>query len=174
MEAGMAALTIVAFVFETSDGAGQMLALARQLVTEQSMRIEDAAEVVWLLREERPRTRQVNHDTCAGVLGAAFWGMLFGLIFFVPSLGMAFGAALGALAGKFSTYGIGRCFVNSVSEKVTEGTSALFLMASRPVVDRISEAAREESWAFEIISIDLSAEQEQRLWQDFGVVMIKQ
>lgn len=130
--------------------------------------------VTWLQGERNPRTRHVGELGGADALGGAFWGLLLGQIFFVPSLGMAFGAALGALAGKFSTYGIGRCFVNSVSEKVTEGTSALFLMASRAVVDRISEAAREESWAFEIISINLSAEQEQRLWQDFGVVMIKQ
>lgn len=137
------------------------------------MRIEDAAEVLWLHGEERPRTRQVHDNTCAGVLGATFWGMLFGLIFIVPSLGMAFGAAFGALTGKFSTYGIDRRFVNSVSENVTEGTSALFLVASGSVVDRVSDAAREEGWAFEIVSVDLSKEQEQRLWQDFGTAMIE-
>ncbi|MEE4143214.1 MAG: DUF1269 domain-containing protein [Halieaceae bacterium] len=164
----MTALTIVAFTFDTPGGSGQMLALARQLVTEASIRIEDAAEVVWLQGEERPRTRQVNDDTCGGVLGAAFWGMLFGLIFIVPCLGMAFGAALGALAGKFSTYGIDRRFAKSVSEKVTEGTSALFLMASSSVVDRVAEAARQKGWAFEIISTNLSTEQETQLQQDFG------
>jgi uncharacterized membrane protein len=65
---------------------------------------------------------------------------------------MAFGAALGAPTGKVSTYCIHRRFVNRVSEKVTEDTSALFLMPSRSVVDRVSGAARQKGWNSEIIS----------------------
>jgi len=102
-------------------------------------------------------------------LCGAFWGLLFGLIFFVPFLGMAVGSAMGALAGKCSTYGIGRIFVKSVGEQVTEGTSALFLMTSRAVVDGVSEAAKEKGWEFETISTNLTKEQERQLREDFGV-----
>jgi uncharacterized membrane protein len=35
-------------------------------------------------------------------LDGAFWGLLFGLIFFVPLFGMAIGAAIRALAVHFS------------------------------------------------------------------------
>jgi uncharacterized membrane protein len=61
---------------------------------------------------------------------SAFWGLLFGLIFFVPFLGLAIGAAIGALAGKMSDYGIDDNFIKQTREKVTEGTSALFLMTT--------------------------------------------
>jgi len=171
----MGKVTITAFKFDTPDGAGQMLELVQQLACEaQSSRggelitLEDAAMVTWSPGDKKPRTRHLGDMTGAGALGAAFWGMLFGLIFIVPCLGMAFGASLGALAGKFSTYGIDRHFVRSVSEKVKEGTSALFLMTSSSVVDRVAEAARQKGWAFEIISTNLSTEQETQLQQDFG------
>ena len=41
---------------------------------------------------------------------------------------MAVGAAAGALAGSLADYGIDDDFIKNVREKVTEGTSALFLL----------------------------------------------
>ena len=68
-----------------------------------------------------------------GALQGAFWGMLFGLIFFVPFFGLAVGAAMGAMAGKLTDYGINDDFIKQTREKVTEGTSALFLMTTQAV-----------------------------------------
>jgi uncharacterized membrane protein len=79
------------------------------------------------------------------------------------------GAAMGALAGKFSDYGIDDSFIKSVGEKVTEGTSALFLMTSGAVMDKVSDAVKEKGWKFEIISTNLSKEQEAQLREDFGL-----
>jgi len=161
--------TLTAYRFDTPDGAGQMLELFRQLVRAQSITPEDAAMVTWPQGQKNPEIAHLADMAGTSALCGAFWGMLFGMIFFVPYLGMAFGAALGALTGKFSTYGIDRNFIKSVSEQVAEGTSALFLMTSEAVVDKVSETAREKGWTFEIISTNLSEEQEQQLRQDFGV-----
>ena len=81
---------------------------------------------------------------------------------------MAVGAAMGALAGKFSDYGIDDSFIKSVGQKVTEGTSALFLMTSDAVMDKVSDAVKAKGWNFEIISTNLSKEQEAQLREDFG------
>lgn len=78
------------------------------------------------------------------------------------------GAAMGALAGKFSDYGIDDSFIKSVGQKVTEGTSALFLMTSDAVMDKVSDAIKAKGWNFEIISTNLSKEQEAQLREDFG------
>ena len=166
--------TISAFKFDTPDGAGQMLELVQQMTVGQSIGVEDAAVVTWSPGERKPRTRHVGELTGACALGDAFWGLLFGQIFFVPFLGMAVAAAMGALAGKFSTYGIDRRFTTSVSEQVVQGTSALFLITSKTAVDRFSPAARQKGLAFEIISTHLSADQEQQLQQDFGAVATEQ
>jgi uncharacterized membrane protein len=90
------------------------------------------------------------------------------LIFFIPFFGMAVGAAIGALVGKFSDYGIDDDFIKSVGAKVTEGTSALFLMTSEAVLDKVSDAVKAKGWKFEILSTNLSKEQEDQLQADFG------
>jgi uncharacterized membrane protein len=92
--------------------------------------------------------------------------MLFGLIFFVPFFGMAIGAAMGALAGKFSDYGIDDEFIKSVQGKVTEGTSALFLMTSDAVLDKVADAFK--GVKFELVTTNLSKDEEDELREAFG------
>ena len=160
--------TITAFKFDTPDGAQQMLDLVQDLAKQQLITVQDAAIVTWPQGKKKPKTNQLQSMAGAGALGGAFWGMLFGLIFFIPFFGMAVGAAMGALAGKFSDYGIDDSFIKSVGQKVTEGTSALFLMTSGAVIDKVSDAVKEKGLKFEILSTNLSKEQEDQLRQDFG------
>ena len=96
----------------------------------------------------------------------AFWGMLFGLIFFVPFFGLAVGAAMGALSGKFADYGIDDNFIKQTREKVTEGTSALFLLTSGAVQDKVVEAMKDQT--FEIIMTNLPKAKEDELRAAFG------
>jgi uncharacterized membrane protein len=160
--------TITAFKFDTPDGAEQMLDLVKDLSKQQLITLQDAAIVTWPQGKKKPKTKQLESLAGSGALGGAFWGMLFGLIFFIPFFGMAVGAAIGALVGKFSDYGIDDDFIKSVGAKVTEGTSALFLMTSDAVVDKVSDAVKAKSWKFEILSTNLSKEQEDQLQADFG------
>lgn len=95
-----------------------------------------------------------------------FWGLLFGLIFFTPLFGMAIGAAFGALGGAFRDYGIDDDFIRRIRSQVTEGTSALFLMTSDAVLDRVADAMKDVQ--LEIIATNLSKEQEQKLREAFG------
>ena len=48
----------------------------------------------------------------------------------MPLLGLAIGAATGALMGSLTDAGISDKFIQSVREKVTPGTSALFLLSA--------------------------------------------
>ena len=103
----------------------------------------------------------------AGALGGAFWGMLFGLIFFAPLLGLIVGATAGAFSGKFTDYGINDSFIKDLQSKVTEGTSALFLLTGQVTVDKV-EAAFAQDEKGELIQSNLSTEQEAKLREDFG------
>ncbi len=96
-------------------------------------------------------------------MGGMFWGMLFGLIFLVPLLGAAIGAAAGALAGSLSDVGIDDDFIKSARDKITPGTSALFLMSSDAVTDKVKATLDERSIKPELIQSNLSAEQETAL-----------
>ena len=102
-----------------------------------------------------------------GAASGALWGMLIGLLFFVPFFGLAIGAVMGGLMGKFSDYGIDDNFIKQVQGKVTEGTSALFLLTSGAVVDRVIEEMKKLP-KFEIIQTNLSKEQEDQLRAEFG------
>ena len=160
--------TISVFKFDTPEGAKGMLDLVQNLQKQQLITVQDAAIISWETGKKKPKTKDLGDMTSAGALGGAFWGILFGLIFFVPFFGMAVGAALGALTGKFSDYGIDKDFIKSVRDKVTEGTSALCLMTSGAVQDKVADAIKEKGWSFEIISTNLTKEQEEELREDFG------
>jgi uncharacterized membrane protein len=162
----MANLTVLKF--ETPEGAGQLLDKVKSLQKQQLIVLQDAATVVWPEGKKGPKTKQLINLTGAGALDGAFWGMLFGLIFFVPWFGMAVGAAFGALGGKMSDYGIDDDFIESVRDKVTEGTSALFLLTDKAVTDKVVEELKGEKLNFELIASNLSVEQEEALMAAFA------
>jgi uncharacterized membrane protein len=88
------------------------------------------------------------------------------MIFLVPVLGLAIGAGMGALFGSMADVGISDDFIKQVREKVTPGTSALFLLTSNAVPDRVAEAMK--GYHMELISSNLTAEQEQQLREAFA------
>ena len=136
------------------------------LQKQQLIQIQDACIVTWPKGKKQPQTKQLNGMAGQGALMGAFWGMLFGLIFFVPFFGLAIGAAMGALSGSFADYGIDDNFIKQMREKVTEGTSALFLLTSGAVLDKVAEAMKGQK--FEIISTNLPKEQEDKLREAFA------
>ena len=158
--------TLTALRFPTAQGAETLLTTLETLQKQQLILVEDGAIVTWPAEAKKPKTKQLHNLTGAGAMGGAFWGMLFGLLFFVPFFGLAIGAAMGALAGHFSNYGIDEDFINSVRSKITPGTSALFLLTSGAVVDKVAAAVKGQQ--FEIIQTNLSKEQEDQLRADFG------
>lgn len=140
----------------------EVIALQKQeLIT-----VHDAATVSWPAGAKKPRTSQAFSPTAAGAASGAFWGMLFGVLFFVPLFGLAFGAAMGALSGSMKDFGVNDEFIASVREKVTEGTSALFLLTSGAVADRV--AAETDMTGAELVTTNLSVEDEQALRELFG------
>ena len=160
----MTALTVLKF--PSADGADHMLATLQNLQREQLITVQDAAIVTWREGAKKPKTRQLNNLGGWGALNGAFWGMLFGLLFFVPILGLAIGAGMGALAGSMADVGIDDTFIAQIRQKVTPGTSALFLLTSGAVTDRVADAL--QGIPVEIISTNLPAEQEAEMRAAFA------
>ena len=158
--------TVTVLKFATSDGADAGLAHVQELQKQHLLRLHDAAIVTWPAGKKSPSTRQLVNVVATGALGGMFWGMFFGLIFFTPLFGLAVGAAVGALGGSFRDYGINDDFIRRVRGAVTEGTSALFLMTSDAVIDRIADAMKYTK--YEIIATNLSHDEERRLREAFA------
>src|SRR4051812_42594856 len=163
---GHAVATLTAWAFPTVEGADQAVESVKQLQTQALIKLQDAAVVTWPVGKSKPKTRQLNNLTGAGALGGAFWGMLFGLLFFIPLLGLAIGAGMGALAGSMGDVGINDDFIKSVKDRVVPGTSALFLLTSDVVTDRVQDAFA--GLKPELIASNLSGEQEAKLREVFA------
>jgi uncharacterized membrane protein len=158
--------TVTVLEFPTPEGASGALNMVVDLHKQHLIKLHDAAIVSWPAGKKSPKTTQLVDLVRAGALGGMFWGLLFGMIFFTPLVGMAVGTAFGALGGAFRDYGIDDDFIKQVRSKVTQGTSALFLMTSDAVMDRVVDAMKNVK--FEIIATNLSKEQEQKLREAFG------
>jgi uncharacterized membrane protein len=153
--------TVTVWKFDTPHGADEALSRLEKLDHETLIELKDAAVVSWEPGEHHPKTRQLHSSKTAGALTGGFWGLLLGLIFFVPLLGIAIGAAGGLLLGSLQQVGISDAFIGDVRSKVTPGTSALFALTSDAVFDRVAADLRDTG--AELIKTNLSDEQEAKL-----------
>ena len=85
------------------------------------------------------KLNQVFHPTAAGAAGGALWGSLLGLLFLNPLAGAAMGAAAGAVAGRLTDVGINDAFMKEVSQSLTAGEAALFLLVRKMTVEKVME-----------------------------------
>ena len=160
----MATLTV--WKFDSTGGAENALTQLERMQKEELIQINDGAYVYWPEGKKKPKTEQLHNMTGMGALGGSFWGLLFGLIFFVPLLGMAVGAAMGALTGSMTDVGIDDSFIREVRAQVTPGTSALFVMTSNAVTDKVIEEFKGSGAT--LVSTNLSHEQEAKLREAFA------
>jgi len=91
----------------------------------------------------------------------ALWGMLIGLLFFVPGVGLLLGGAMGALFGKLSKTGVNDQFRSQVQDMLTPGSAAVVIMASKITEDKFSEAMGPLGGS--ILKTSLSEEDEKEL-----------
>jgi uncharacterized membrane protein len=162
----MATLTV--WKFDTAEGADQALRTLQRLDDEHMIDLVDGAVVSFPEGAPKPKTHVLHLTSGKGALNGAFWGMLLGLIFFMPLIGAAFGAGLGVLtASLLDGIGIDDKFIAQVRETVTPGTSALFLYTQNvqgAVLDQLKTAQLHPT----LIQSNLSVEQEARLREAFG------
>jgi uncharacterized membrane protein len=154
-------LTFTVLKFSTGVGAEIALETLKRLQQQQLITLHDAAIVTWPRGARKPKTKHLAHLAREGALDGAFWGFLFGLIFFVPFLGAAVGAAVGGLLGHLSGGSIDEAFIGQMRQSLTEGTSALFLLTSHEVVDKVTDAL--QGMGLEVVTTNLSKEAEAQL-----------
>ncbi|MGB9927195.1 MAG: DUF1269 domain-containing protein [Methanosarcina sp.] len=156
---------LIVFAFSNDKGASEMDEAIKKLQKEQLITLEDAAIVV-RKQDGKVKVKQAMNLVGAGTLGGAFWGMLIGLLFFAPWLGLAVGAITGAITGKLTDYGIDDDFIHEVAETIEPGGSGLFLLISKWTEDKVlDELSRFNP---KIVRTSLSKEEEHKLKAAFG------
>lgn len=156
---------LIVFAFSSEAGASEMDETIHQLKKEELMVLADAATVI-RSPDGKIKVKQATHLVGAGMVGGAFWGMLIGLFFWMPWLGLAIGTITGAITGKLSDYGINDDFIKEVGETIKPGGSALFLLISKWTEDKSLE--RLNKFHATILRTSLSKEDELKLKAAFG------
>lgn len=156
---------LIVLAFDNQSGALEVRDKLFELQKQEMITMEDAAVVV---RDEEGKTnvKQAVSLVGSGAVGGAFWGMLIGLIFLAPVLGMAVGAVSGALGGKFSDIGIDDSFIKEVGETIDPGQSALFLLVTDVQTDRVLDEL--ERYNPELLETNLSPADEEKLREHFA------
>ena len=133
--------TVTVWKFDTPDGAEETMHALEELAREGLIDLHDAAALSWPSSTTKLRTIELHPATGVGggALGGSFWGLLLGFIFFVPLLGAALGTATGLISDALSAVGIDDGFINRVRDRVTPGTSALFVLTTDSVVDSVRD-----------------------------------
>jgi len=160
--------TLTAFRFDSVDGADSALGVVPMLQEQQLITILDAALVSWPKGKNRPSTRQVVLPTGTQLLDGTFWGMLFGLIFFVPVLDTGRREEMERLTCALSDVGIDEDFIYQLRSKLTEGTSALFILSRDALMDKINDVSKGKKP--DLIAINLRRNDEMKLRDLFGSV----
>jgi uncharacterized membrane protein len=156
---------LIVLATKTETGAAELAEEIKNLQKQELITISDAAVAV-RRQDGKVKVKQAQSLVGAGALGGAFWGMLIGLIFFMPWLGLAVGALSGAVAGHFTDIGIDDKFIKEVSNTIEPGHSALFLLVVQATEGRVADALK--AYDVEILQTSLSAEDEAKLKEAFA------
>ena len=156
---------LVAIAYDDEETAENVRKTLVDLSKEKVIELDDAVVVT---RDEKGKVRlhQAINPVGAGAAGGALWGSLIGLIFLMPLMGLAIGAASGALAGSLTDTGVDDTFMKDVGQRLTPGTSALFLLVRKSTPDKL--LPRIEHFGGHVIQTSLSDEEEQRLRAALG------
>jgi len=153
----MSTLVAIGYPDETTAtaAADEAQRLAKDLIIQ-----PDAIAVVRRDAEGKFHVTTTHHIVGSGAVMGMFWGFLFGLLFFIPVLGMAVGAGLGGLMGKMAKTGIDKQFEEQVRELMQPGTSALFLVVEQVTTDRAVAALSRFGGTVLKSSLSIEAEKE--------------
>jgi uncharacterized membrane protein len=130
----MSNLVVVAYPDEYR--AAEVLAALRRMGGEYLVDIEDACYVTKDAQGKLKMHQSTNLTGEAAAFGG-LWGMLIGLLFFAPFLGLAIGAGAGALTGKLSDIGIDDNFAKKLTSTLQPKSSAIFVLVRSTTVDKV-------------------------------------
>ena len=157
--------TLLAIAYPDTVTAEKVRSELIEATKEKLVVLQDAV-VVEHQADGKIKLHQAVSTTGAGAAGGAMWGGLIGLLFLAPLVGMAVGAASGALAGKASDVGVNDDFMKKLGEKLEPGAAALIALGSSGAPDKLLERLR--PYGGDVIQTSLDTEQEERLRSSLG------
>ena len=159
---------LVVLDFDGTETADAVLTKLRSLRKQELIDLLDACIVVHPENGDIQIKQSVNLTALGASSGlgtGALVGTLAGLLMLNPLAGFAIGglagAAMGAVSGRLSDYGINDEFIRELGKTIKPGTSALFLLVARATPDKV--IAEINQYNPRILQTSLTEEQENRL-----------
>jgi uncharacterized membrane protein len=151
---------LVVIGFDDEHKAFELRAELAKLQKEYLIEMED---VVVVTKDDKSKVKlhQAVNLTAAGAASGSFWGLLLGMVFLNPLLGVVAGAGAGAISGKFSDIGIEDTFMKDLGETFKPGTSALFVLVRKSTPDKVLEALK--GFGGKVLKTSLTADKEESL-----------
>ncbi|MDF5755318.1 DUF1269 domain-containing protein [Spongiactinospora sp. TRM90649] len=157
---------LIAVTYDDVDTAVQVRETLLGLQRENLIQLADL-----VVAERRPdgaiELRQSQSTTGTGAAGGALWGGLIGLIFFMPLLGMAVGAASGSTARAVTDIGVDDDFMRDLAEALRPGAAAVFMILVSASRDKIAEQLA--PYGGSLVATRLSREAERQLKEALAV-----
>jgi uncharacterized membrane protein len=128
--------TLIAIVYPSEKKAEEVRSLVFDLAKRYLIKFND---LVIATRDDKGRVKlnQLMNTTAAGAAGGSFWGLLIGLIFLNPLLGVVAGAAGGAISGALTDVGINDKFMKELGTSLQPGHAALFVLVQDMTADKV-------------------------------------
>ncbi|MBA3042543.1 MAG: DUF1269 domain-containing protein [Alphaproteobacteria bacterium] len=152
---------LIVIGYPNSQKAEEARATLFQLAKEYLVEVKDAV-VAEADDKGQIRLNQMVSMWSIGASGGAFWGLLAGMLFLNPLVGVAAGAGAGALAGALTDYGINDNFMKDVAGVLQPGQAALFILADRAASDKVIDRLSGHGGSIIRTNLDTSKEQELR------------
>jgi uncharacterized membrane protein len=153
---------LIVIGFPSKHEADRVLLELRKAEREYLVDLEDAVVVV-RNDEGKVKLHQSHNLAAAGATGGGFWGVLVGLLFMHPLLGLVAGVATGAVAGALTDVGIDDSFMRQFAQTMQPGSSALFVLLRKTTPDKLLDELR--PFEGQVLKTSLSYADEARLRQ---------
>lgn len=156
----MSDLVIISFKDEQT--AFALRAELAKLQKEYLIEMEDAV-VVTKDDKGKVKLHQAQNLTALGAASGSFWGLLIGMIFLNPLLGVAVGAGAGAVSGALTDVGINDDMMKSFAKDFTPGSSAVFVLVRKATGDKVLADLKEFAGKGKVLQTSLTKDKEDEL-----------
>lgn len=133
--------TLIVVSYDSELKAEEVRLTFLKMQKEYLVALEDAVVAI-RKKNGKIKLHQMYNLTAGGAISGGFWGALIGLIFLNPLLGLAVGAGAGAVAGALSDVGISDDFMKTFANRLTPGSSALFVLVDSTITDKVLDELR--------------------------------
>ncbi len=127
---------LIVIVYPTEAKAEEVRQRLLELQKEYIIKLGDAV-IATKTEEGKIKLNQLFNATATGAVSGSFWGMLIGILFLNPLVGLAVGATSGALGGALTDVGINDAFMRDLSTSIEPGNGALFVLVQEMTADKV-------------------------------------